>query len=226
MNSLDFRDARLFRQQIRVLDCRAMERPRAGRPRIAGDRRPRPAGARATSTGCSSTRDDWVTRDEAADALGVARSVAAFHLDKLAEAGLVEVRFERPTGRTGPGAGRPGEAVPAGRRPRSRCRSPTGATTSPARCSPTPSSEAATHRSGPSRPPSPTPRARPAVRSAPRLAPRRASPRSRGRGADRRSSRVLERHGYEPHERGGEVVLANCPFHALAERAPRRSCAA
>jgi predicted ArsR family transcriptional regulator len=54
-----------------------------------------------------SAADGWTTRDEAADALGVARSVAAFHLDKLAEAGVVEVRFERTSGRTGPGAGRP-----------------------------------------------------------------------------------------------------------------------
>jgi predicted ArsR family transcriptional regulator len=33
--------------------------------------------------------------------------VAAFHLDKLADAGVVAVRFERIGGRTGPGAGRP-----------------------------------------------------------------------------------------------------------------------
>src|SRR5262245_23263662 len=52
-------------------------------------------------------RDDWVGRDEAAGALGIARSVAAFHLDKLAESGLVETRAERPPGRSGPGAGRP-----------------------------------------------------------------------------------------------------------------------
>ncbi|HSH59270.1 MAG TPA: helix-turn-helix domain-containing protein, partial [Acidimicrobiales bacterium] len=52
-------------------------------------------------------RDDWVGRDDAADALDVPRSVAAFHLDKLAAAGLVEVSFERPPGRSGPGAGRP-----------------------------------------------------------------------------------------------------------------------
>src|SRR5680860_1334410 len=52
-------------------------------------------------------RDRWITRDEAASALDVARSVAAFHLDKLADAGVVEVTFERTTGRTGPGAGRP-----------------------------------------------------------------------------------------------------------------------
>ena len=52
-------------------------------------------------------RDGWVARDEAASALGVPRSVAAFHLDKLVDAGVVEVTFERTTGRTGPGAGRP-----------------------------------------------------------------------------------------------------------------------
>jgi DNA-binding transcriptional ArsR family regulator len=37
-----------------------------------------------------SDRDGWTTRDEAAEALGIARSVAAFHLDKLAEAGVAE----------------------------------------------------------------------------------------------------------------------------------------
>jgi len=52
-------------------------------------------------------RADWVGRDEAAEALDLPRSVAAFHLDKLAEAGIAEVKFERPEGRSGPGAGRP-----------------------------------------------------------------------------------------------------------------------
>lgn len=52
-------------------------------------------------------RDGWITRDEAAVTLDAARSVAAFHLDKLVDAGVVEVTFERTTGRVGPGAGRP-----------------------------------------------------------------------------------------------------------------------
>src|SRR5262245_9924353 len=47
-----------------------------------------------------------VSRDATADALGVARSVAAFHLDKLVDSGLADVRFARLTGRSGPGAGR------------------------------------------------------------------------------------------------------------------------
>src|SRR3954466_6321561 len=52
-------------------------------------------------------KDGGVGRDEAAAALDLPRSVAAFHLDKLTDAGLLEVRYERPPGRVGPGAGRP-----------------------------------------------------------------------------------------------------------------------
>jgi predicted ArsR family transcriptional regulator len=51
--------------------------------------------------------EEPVSRDGAAAALGLARSVAAFHLDKLAEVGLLDVEFQRPEGRRGPGAGRP-----------------------------------------------------------------------------------------------------------------------
>ena len=48
-----------------------------------------------------------VTRDEAATALGLPRATAAFHLDRLAAEGLLDVVYERRTGRSGPGAGRP-----------------------------------------------------------------------------------------------------------------------
>ncbi|GGN00743.1 putative ArsR family transcriptional regulator [Actinoplanes campanulatus] len=48
-----------------------------------------------------------VGRDEVADTLGVGRTLAAFHLDKLVDAGLLEVSYARRTGRSGPGAGRP-----------------------------------------------------------------------------------------------------------------------
>ncbi|XVU28479.1 helix-turn-helix transcriptional regulator [Actinoplanes sp. CA-054009] len=46
-------------------------------------------------------------RDAAAEALGLSRRVAALHLDRLAEQGLLEFEFRRPPGRGGPGAGRP-----------------------------------------------------------------------------------------------------------------------
>src|SRR5829696_3122003 len=48
-----------------------------------------------------------VSRDEAAGGVDVSRSLAAYHLDRLADDGLLEVTYQRRSGRTGPGAGRP-----------------------------------------------------------------------------------------------------------------------
>lgn len=52
-------------------------------------------------------RREPVGRDEAAKALGIGRELAAFHLDRLAAVGLLDVEYRRLGGRTGPGAGRP-----------------------------------------------------------------------------------------------------------------------
>jgi predicted ArsR family transcriptional regulator len=51
--------------------------------------------------------DEPVGRDEAAAAAGIGRPLAAYHLDKLAELGLLTASYQRPEGRGGPGAGRP-----------------------------------------------------------------------------------------------------------------------
>lgn len=48
-----------------------------------------------------------VSREQAAAAVSIGRTLAAYHLDKLAEAGLLTVSHQRPAGRGGPGAGRP-----------------------------------------------------------------------------------------------------------------------
>ncbi|MGW6913354.1 helix-turn-helix transcriptional regulator [Kitasatospora sp. NPDC054939] len=48
-----------------------------------------------------------VGRNEAAEATGIARTLAAHHLDRLVEAGLLDCGSKRLTGRSGPGAGRP-----------------------------------------------------------------------------------------------------------------------
>jgi predicted ArsR family transcriptional regulator len=48
-----------------------------------------------------------VSRDEAAAAAGIGRTLAAYHLDKLTEAGLLVSSYRRQPGRGGPGAGRP-----------------------------------------------------------------------------------------------------------------------
>ncbi len=48
-----------------------------------------------------------VGRDDAAAALNISRELAAFHLDRLVEVGLLVTEYRRLSGRTGPGAGRP-----------------------------------------------------------------------------------------------------------------------
>jgi predicted ArsR family transcriptional regulator len=48
-----------------------------------------------------------VSRDDAALAVGISRPLAAYHLDKLVDDGLLEARYQRRGGRRGPGAGRP-----------------------------------------------------------------------------------------------------------------------
>jgi predicted ArsR family transcriptional regulator len=52
-------------------------------------------------------RDEPVGREDAARHAEISVKLAAFHLDRMADAGLLEVAYRRLTGRTGPGAGRP-----------------------------------------------------------------------------------------------------------------------
>ncbi len=57
--------------------------------------------------------DGPLSRDDVAARTGVNRRLVSFHLDRLADAGLLDVSFARPTGRTGPGAGRPAKQFTA-----------------------------------------------------------------------------------------------------------------
>jgi predicted ArsR family transcriptional regulator len=52
-------------------------------------------------------RREPVSREDAAAAVGISRPLAAYHLDKLIDDGLLEARYQRRSGRRGPGAGRP-----------------------------------------------------------------------------------------------------------------------
>ncbi|RRS01221.1 helix-turn-helix domain-containing protein [Glycomyces terrestris] len=54
-----------------------------------------------------STQSGPVRRDEVAAAVAISRTLAAYHLDRLADAGLLTTGYARPEGRGGPGAGRP-----------------------------------------------------------------------------------------------------------------------
>jgi predicted ArsR family transcriptional regulator len=58
-----------------------------------------------------------VSRDDAATAAGISRPLAAYHLDKLVHDGLLEPRYQRRSGRQGPGAGRPAKHYVRAHRP-------------------------------------------------------------------------------------------------------------
>src|SRR5258708_5770157 len=53
-----------------------------------------------------SSQPEEVSREQAAKAVRISRALAAFHLDKLVDAGLLETSYRRLSGRSGPGAGR------------------------------------------------------------------------------------------------------------------------
>lgn len=158
-----------------------------------------------------------VSRDEAAAALDLPRTTAAFHLDKLVAEGLLDVIHERRSGRTGPGAGRPAKLYR-----RAQCEV---AVSLPERRYDLAgqllaAAVAESERSGDS------PRAvldRRAYRWGRELA---AAARLAGDDEDTRDAalRILETHGYEPRPEGSGIVLGNCPFHALAQEHTELVC--
>jgi predicted ArsR family transcriptional regulator len=169
-----------------------------------------------------SAADGWISRDEAATALGVARSVAAFHLDKLADAGVVEVRFERTSGRQGPGAGRPSKLY--------RPASDELAASVPARHydlagSLLASAVAESTRTGASAADCLRTAAHAAGRALGEEASEAVAAASRADARRQAVIDVLARHGYEPElGRRKEIILANCPFHRLAEEHRQLVC--
>ena len=159
-----------------------------------------------------SSTEGWTTRDGAAAALGLPRSVVVFHLDKLAEAGVLDVRFERTTGRQGPGAGRPSKLY--------RPSQAEVAASVPDRRYDLAGSLLADAVADSARTGAPV---EGCLRAAAHDAGQRIGAGARaeeGDDADPTSlvMTALAQHGYEP-ETGpeGEIVLANCPFHRLAE---------
>jgi predicted ArsR family transcriptional regulator len=52
-------------------------------------------------------RHEPVGREEAAQHVGITARLAGFHLDKMADAGLLDFEYRRISGRSGPGAGHP-----------------------------------------------------------------------------------------------------------------------
>jgi predicted ArsR family transcriptional regulator len=166
----------------------------------------------------------WVGRDEAAAAAGVERGTAAYHLDRLAADGLVEVDFKRRTGRRGPGAGRPAKLYRRARRDIEVSLPPRDyelAGRLLARAAERSRSEgtdvvtALDHEArAEGRRLADRARGRPPTRTG-----------ARGRGARRRAVLdVLAEHGFEPVG-DDDVVLRNCPFHRLAREHTELVCA-
>jgi predicted ArsR family transcriptional regulator len=154
-----------------------------------------------------------VSRDEAAAAVGIQRALAAFHLDKLVDAGLLETTFRRLTGRTGPGAGRPAKLY-------RRSASDHSVSLPPRTYDLAAELLAQAVEEGGDRP------ARESVVEVGRRFGRQLGEQLRARlggrpGRERRMAALAEalgRYGYEPRREGRAIRLGNCPFHALSER--------
>lgn len=167
---------------------------------------------------------DWVSRDAAAKAVGAARATTAHHLDRLAAEGLLDVDYQRLTGRRGPGAGRPAKLYRRGRRefdvslpPRSydlaghilaeaADRSRTGDADIASAID-----QAATDEGR---------------RLAEEIRAEQGTRAPRSTNARRRTVvRALEARGFEPVRLDdGTIVLRNCPFHQLAQQHPALIC--
>ena len=151
-----------------------------------------------------------VGRDEAARALRISRALAAFHLDKLVQQGLLDASYRRLTSRRGPGAGRPAKLYQRSSRQVDL--------TLPARRYDLAGRVFARALTAIA------PAARGALARAARAEGRTLGAAARGRnaangGGDRRLANtlaMLDECGYDPVRVNGEVRLRNCPFDALA----------
>ena len=153
-----------------------------------------------------------VGRDEEAAAVGISRSLAAYHLDRMVGDGLLEVSFARRTGRSGPGAGRPAKLYQ---------RSPRQFQIS----LPPRDYELAARLLAKAVDDESTGRARASLEESARalgrdLAAETKRRRSHGKGGDPKAvvEEVLTDRGYEPfRDEAGAIRLRNCPFDRLAD---------
>jgi predicted ArsR family transcriptional regulator len=148
-----------------------------------------------------------VGRDETASALGIGRTLAAYHLDRLAAGGLLSVAYERRSGRTGPGSGRPAKMY-------DRAPGEVSVSVPPrdygvaARLL----AHAAAHDEHGA--------TRRALREAAESLGHEIAAEEPGE-----LEPLLRRRGYEPFEdEDGVTRLRNCPFHAVARRHPEVVC--
>ena len=169
-----------------------------------------------------SAQDIPVGRDDAARAAGISRALAAYHLDRLVDDGLLEASFERRSGRRGPGAGRPTKLYSRSSRRIELSLPPRDYATVAellARAVEADATESAAH----------------ALDDAARAlgtelgddAAVELDAGGHGRPALDTVREVLAKRGYEPYDDDdGSVVLRNCPFDRIAQRHPDLVCRA
>lgn len=168
-----------------------------------------------------SEQADAVSREQAAEAVGIQKTLAAFHLEKLTEQGLLQVEFRRMTGRSGPGAGRPAKLyqrseleLDVSLPPReydlaARLLAEAIVASEASGRFVREELEVASHDFG-----------RGVGTQALRIAGARSSK------AKRREALMgtLRDHGFEPRVTGQDIVLSNCPFHLLAQEHTELVC--
>ena len=165
-----------------------------------------------------------VSRDQAADAVGIPHHQAKFHLDRLTAEGLLETDYARLTGRSGPGAGRTSKLYRRARRDI--------AVSLPQReyeLAGRLMATAITRSAGTGEPVTEVLNrvARDyghTIGATTALGALEAGPPNDAAAALARAVMVLSRYGYEPRFSDGEVELANCPFHALAQEQTELAC--
>ncbi|MEU8174775.1 transcriptional regulator [Microbispora hainanensis] len=145
-----------------------------------------------------------VGRNEAAEATGVQRTLAAHHLDKLVDAGLLEASFRRLSGKAGPGGGRPAKVYRRVREERIVSLPPRDYRTLALVLAETVDLLGGEEKA--------------------EEAARRAGERLAAGAAGGDLVEVLRARGYEPYEEDGRVRLRNCPFHVLADSHPLLVC--
>lgn len=155
-----------------------------------------------------------VSREQAAEGIGVAPHVAKFHLDKMLDDGLLAVEYVRAPGRRGPGAGRPAKRYSRSARELA-VSLPQRDYALAGRLLAGAVNEAA--HAGVAIDVAITRVSQTAGRALGQEARDAAGKRPNPTALIAAATPVLSRCGYEPRSLGTEVVLSNCPFHALAQ---------
>jgi predicted ArsR family transcriptional regulator len=156
-----------------------------------------------------------VSREQAATGVGIQKPLAAFHLDKLAEEGLLSVEFRRLTGRSGPGAGRPAKLYRRSERQIKLSLPQREYDVAGMLLAEAIDAAEASGRSVRKE------LERSAVAYGCTIGARAQEVAgTRSSKARRREAllEVLAEHGFEPRPVGRDVVLSNCPFHSLAQQ--------